>query len=663
MATKNRGLSSKDEKHQNSLGIVDTSSTGRYNNLNLNQNHKCSNLNSIQSQHVLVKSRENSESNFKVHWNAAFKKTDRKFADADINFSKIRNASWNKSSNNQSSHHLNLYNTYEESNLKKMMEEGSESANTSPQYDDIKDSVEQESKKKKPFGKTWKDIRQHFGIGSNLNNQRFEIPRQQEGEDDDVIVEPEVMQFKATQKLLDPKEAAASDAPKKEEEKKKEEGGGGGKKEEEKEDDSREISLMNIKTKATLSEIREKFAQLCLVKSPTSGRITKPSSTDLLTVFSQWSFRSPTMKKNLKTSQITIVDTQKMEAICHDVPVPEAEGQSIAYSQDGKLSAVISTITEGKDKKHYVRIIDAINNCDKNIFNLSGKKVHGLVHLSGDFGGAVFSPSGKYLLYTAERYANLVEFYDADLDKKSGDEEEDDTKKPAIGDKFLWKQSFGEQLFEVNDPVLCLLTVESGEVKILDSVPKHLHPVQKLFSADESTVYFGAVEATNYKLGKVFCTNRPFTIGRIDLKEFQYSCIAQKVNGLEFLKRSNDGTIFGISRTNSKASHQGSYSFFKLNPTSADKPVESYTHDDIFLPALSPRCFTSKDAIIFTAIYGCYMRAFKFNPSTSDIICLTPGEKSDTVLDVFEEYILVSRAAPDCAPELCIGKFSNDKEH
>lgn len=185
---------------------------------------------------------------------------------------------------------------------------------------------------------------------------------------------------------------------------------------------------------------------------------------------------------------------------------------------------------------------------------------------------------------------------------------------------------------------------------------------QKLFSADESTIYFGAIDAPHYRLGKVFCTNRPYTIGRIDLKDFQYSCITEKVIGLEFLRRASDGTIFGVCRTNSNDSHQGSYSFFELHPTSTDLVVEKFTHADVFLPSLSNRCFTLKGAILFSAVYGSFIKAFKYDVSKSQITRISPENVCDTILDVFEDYVLVQRLHVTQPPELHLGKFISENE-
>ena len=77
--------------------------------------------------------------------------------------------------------------------------------------------------------------------------------------------------------------------------------------------------------RASIAPLRDQFAKICSVRTPTSGRICK-TSPELLTIFSEWSSRSPTMKKNLKNSQIVVFNTSKMEKVSvFDVPVPQAE--------------------------------------------------------------------------------------------------------------------------------------------------------------------------------------------------------------------------------------------------------------------------------------------------------------------------------------------------
>ncbi|KAE9555179.1 hypothetical protein FO519_001603 [Halicephalobus sp. NKZ332] len=359
-----------------------------------------------------------------------------------------------------------------------------------------------------------------------------------------------------------------------------------------------------------LALLRDQFASFCRIRTPISGRIS--ASGKFLNVTSSWTFRAPVMKKNLKVNQVALVNSEDLGVVSLiDSPPVESEGQAVVYSSDGKLSAVFSVITEEKNKKYFVRIVDTTKNTDINIFNLTAKKAHGNVHLSGDF------------------------------------------------EKYVWKESFGEQIFEVVDPVLCLLTVETGEVKILDSVPKNLFPVQKIFSEDEKFVIFSAVDAPHYKLGKVFCSNRHYSIGQINIQGNDFEIVAEKMSGVDYLKLSPDGVIFVFARTGDHQSHQGSYSIYKVNIPERD--VEKIKTKEIFLPVLPERVFTNSGKIIFTSFSACCFKIYSFDIGTSNIEVLSPEDVSDVVLDVWKNYILVQRSSPIQTPFLILGKIENGK--
>uniref|UniRef100_A0A7E4VQQ4 acylaminoacyl-peptidase n=1 Tax=Panagrellus redivivus TaxID=6233 RepID=A0A7E4VQQ4_PANRE len=408
--------------------------------------------------------------------------------------------------------------------------------------------------------------------------------------------------------------------------------------------------------KSSLSVLRERFAALCAIRTPVSARLSGPP--DNLRIFSEWTYRAPAVKKNFKTAQIAYVNAESNKVLnTFDLPGVIQDSQAVTYSNDGKLSAVFASIPDEKEKKFYVRIVDNVSNVDTHIINLSSKKAHGVVYLNGDFGGAAFSPDNKYLVYTAERDLKPIEFFDADLTEKEKEEKE----KQAIGEKFLWKETFGEQTGDVTNPVLVILTIETGEVKVVESVPKGLYPTQKFFTSDGQSVIFAAVDAEHYKLGKIFCSNRRFVLGQVEVASNTYTELVAAVRGIDHIRLAPNGTdVYIACRADDVESHQGTYVFKKYD-TETEK-VHTYPRGDIFLPAPATRSFTSAGQLLFTSIKNSTFKIQVFDPLTENTTVLSPPDVSDTLLDVYGDYFVLQRSGADAPPTLVLGKLNGVDE-
>lgn len=103
------------------------------------------------------------------------------------------------------------------------------------------------------------------------------------------------------------------------------------------------------------------------------------------------------------------------------------------------------------------------------------------------FGSIEWSPSGKRFMYVAEKKRTEQKGFE----------------------KFIHVEHFGEKLFVISDPVICVLNLEIYSIKVLDlDVPKNTFPSQPVF-ASEDTVFFTGIEVGSEKLGMtyIYCRN------------------------------------------------------------------------------------------------------------------------------------------------------------
>lgn len=81
------------------------------------------------------------------------------------------------------------------------------------------------------------------------------------------------------------------------------------------------------------------------------------------------------------------------------------------------------------------------------------------------------------MVYAAEKKQETMSFFDPKFDPNDLERLE----KQKVGNEFLHSQNWGEQLSDVRQPVICIATVASGTISVLDNLFQGIAPGQVKF--------------------------------------------------------------------------------------------------------------------------------------------------------------------------------------
>ncbi|XP_053706387.1 S9 family peptidase isoform X3 [Synchiropus splendidus] len=119
------------------------------------------------------------------------------------------------------------------------------------------------------------------------------------------------------------------------------------------------------------------------------------------------------------------------------------------------------------------------------------------------FGALSWSHCENWLLYVAER-------------SRSAAKAERESAWPK--DRSVYCEDWGEALSNKSTPVLCVLHLQSGALRVLDGVPAEVSPGQALWAPGGQAVIFVGWYHEPFRLGLKFCSNRRSVLWRLDLE-------------------------------------------------------------------------------------------------------------------------------------------------
>ena len=235
-------------------------------------------------------------------------------------------------------------------------------------------------------------------------------------------------------------------------------------------------------------------------------------------IHSTWCQKSPDIGKKRQFSKVHLGSN-----LSFSNPSRNESLESISAYGDNK-EIVISKIKNHKGDDVTILEVWTSENLIKTL-NLTDLDQHGMVYFDNELGSCVLNNSKTKVAYIAEaKKAKNVPFFPGVVSKDGATK--DDAQK-EYGKEFTYNEEWGEQLLGRSQSVIVILDLNTWKLDVLlDLVPEHLCPGQLEWITDD--ILSGiVVDSKPYRLGLIYCTNRPSGIFKLDLTSNIFECIKE----------------------------------------------------------------------------------------------------------------------------------------
>ncbi|EJD75493.1 prolyl oligopeptidase, variant [Loa loa] len=422
---------------------------------------------------------------------------------------------------------------------------------------------------------------------------------------------------------------------------------------------------MNLKA---LEKLKDLYRDIAQVPLPQNARLRCQGK--YFEISSVWTNRSVELKKTVKMQRSSLIVPKAGEPNMYEListislPLTGIEEELIAFSHSDSRCATLITLPDGKEKKQYIKVFDQREHIEICCTDLTSPKKHGLIYIDEEFGGLKWSNGEGHLLYAAEKFVKKKEYYDTELDWAN----EENFLNFNVGDKYELIENWGEQRYEIRQPVLSVFDVMSGNITVLDQMPDSITPTFCVWGPNDEGIVFFGIQNAPVKLGKIYCNNRGGTLFYYEFASAKLTPLSDKNVSVEGLSFSPDKSKLIYFQRQPGGPHFASVTCQLVNWNKTEQqllvPIVTTVSDreqfpGLYAVQLAGRPWSSDNKRIFVStMWGSKREIVTINTETGKLDKITNNDTfhgSWTILDVNEDCLVVVCSAPNRPPTILVG--------
>ncbi|XP_043258175.1 acylamino-acid-releasing enzyme-like [Colletes gigas] len=413
-----------------------------------------------------------------------------------------------------------------------------------------------------------------------------------------------------------------------------------------------------------IEKIVKLYKTLAQNPSLSGAKILRATSNGIL-ISSVWSQKNLERKTNQKFCQNHILDSELL-LLSENFPIDVTTELLSVSTEDEQRRAVLRQATIENTSKQFIEIWDK-QRLLKN-YDLTAFDVHGDVYTDSEFASFEWSPDKTKVLYIAEKkLPKSAPFYKQKPLNKKESKDEDEV---SVGNEYVYKPHWGEQLVGKHRPVVAILDTTTDTISILSGIPDELSSAQVLWAKNNQDIVGVAWKHEPRHLGLVACTNRLSWI--FLLKDAEYKKLSSDGCAVRCPRFSPDGKHLIWLERAAGGAHHNAHRLMHLDFNS-EKPEADVLVDIVhtcisiknseqfygFYGRLPRRCWSSDSQYIFlSSPQQNNTRSYIVDIKTKTITEIQNDKSSLVVLDVKNDVIAFLESSIMEPSVLTIGRFN-----